>query len=166
MIETVTADLHKQAHADATVSLLNHYASDAMGGGQELPQFVQQNLVSELLRRREAHVVLAFSGQTPVGLTILMEGFSTFACQPLLNVHDLIVLREFRGQGIARKLLLKAEEIAISLGCCKLTLEVLEGNEAAQAAYRAAGFAAYELDPKMGKALFWQKKLSPNPQGL
>jgi ribosomal protein S18 acetylase RimI-like enzyme len=160
MIDIVTADLRNKAHAEATVNLLNHYSRDEMGGGHDLPQFVQENLVGELLRRRAAHVVLAYSGQTPVGLVILMEGFSTFACKPLLNIHDVVVLSGFRGQGIAQKLLLKSEEIAKSLGCCKLTLEVLEGNKPAQAAYKASGFAGYELDPQMGKALFWQKKIS------
>ena len=128
MVDIVTADLRNKAHAEATVSLLNHYSRDAMGCGQDLPEFVQNNLVGELLRRQEPHVVLAYSGHTPVGLAILMEGFSTFACKPLLNIHDVVVLSEFRGQGIAQKLLLKSEDIAKSLGCCKLTLEVLEGN--------------------------------------
>ena len=50
-------------------------------------------------------------------------------------------------------------KIAVRIGCCKLTLEVLEGNAIAQAAYKACGYAGYELDPKMGKAMFWQKKL-------
>ena len=52
-----------------------------------------------------------------------------------------------------------AEAIALSLGCCKLTLEVLEGNTVAHAAYKACGFAGYELAPNIGKAMFWQKKL-------
>ncbi len=43
--------------------------------------------------------------------------------------------------------------------CCKLTLEVLEGNHIAQAAYTKFGFSGYELDPEMGRALFWEKKL-------
>ena len=133
-----------------------------MGGGQELPAFVQDNLIAELLRRKEAHVLLAYSEQTPVGLAIMMVGFSTFACMPLLNIHDVVVLNGYRGQGIAQKLLFKAEEIAQSLGCCKLTLEVLEGNKAAQSAYKLSGFAGYELNPQMGKALFWQKKLTSN----
>jgi ribosomal protein S18 acetylase RimI-like enzyme len=95
-----------------------------------------------------------------VGLAICIEGFSTFACRPLLNIHDMVVVREYRGRGIAKRLLAKAEEIALNLGCCKLTLEVLEGNAAAQAAYRACGFEGYQLDPKMGRAMFWQKKLA------
>lgn len=160
MINVIDADLLNPIHAEATTNLLNHYSADEMGGGEELPQFVKDNLVAELHRRREAHVVLAFEGEKPVGLAILMEGFSTFSCMPLLNIHDVVVMSGYRGKGIAQKLLFKAEEIARSLGCCKLTLEVLEGNKAAQAAYKASGFNGYELDPKMGKALFWQKKLA------
>ncbi len=53
----------------------------------------------------------------------------------------------------------KVEEIAISKGCCKLTLEVLEGNQIARSSYNKFGFTDYKLDPKMGQALFWQKIL-------
>jgi ribosomal protein S18 acetylase RimI-like enzyme len=53
----------------------------------------------------------------------------------------------------------KLEEIARSKGCCKLCLEVLEGNVRAQKVYKSFGFASYQLDPSMGKALFWNKKL-------
>jgi len=52
-----------------------------------------------------------------------------------------------------------SEKIARESGCCKITLEVLEGNHVARAAYSAFGFKGYELDPKMGKALFLEKKL-------
>jgi hypothetical protein len=41
-----------------------------------------------------------------------------------------------------------------------MTLEVLEGNIIAQAAYTSCGFASYKLDPRMGKAMFWEKKLA------
>ena len=53
----------------------------------------------------------------------------------------------------------KVELIAKERACCKITLEVLEGNEPAKSAYIKFGFAGFELDPKMGKALFWQKDL-------
>jgi hypothetical protein len=45
------------------------------------------------------------------------------------------------------------------MDCCKLTLEVLEGNKLAQAAYIANGFVGYQLVSEMGQAMFWQKKL-------
>jgi ribosomal protein S18 acetylase RimI-like enzyme len=76
-----------------------------------------------------------------------------------LNIHDVIISLVYRGRGLSKLLLQKAEQIAIEIGCCKLTLEVLEHNYVAQKAYRSAGFNGYELNPKMGKALFWEKKL-------
>lgn len=160
--EIIIADLSLPSHAAAIVYLLNEYAKDDMGGGAKLPEFVKDNLVTELRKRRGVHVVIAFADESPAGMAVCFEGFSTFACKPLLNIHDLIVGQSYRRLGLSKRLLAKAEELAVSLGCCKLTLEVLEGNAVAQAAYKACGFAGYELDPKMGKAMFWQKKLEPN----
>jgi GNAT superfamily N-acetyltransferase len=159
MTDIQIADFSNPAHASAIVYLLNEYAKDEMGGGEELSAFTQTNLVSEMAKRSSIHVVIAFVDGKPAGLINCIESFSTFACKPILNIHDVVVLSEFRGKGISSLLLKKAEEIAVSLDCCKLTLEVLEGNKTAQAAYVANGFAGYQLDPVMGRAMFWQKKL-------
>ena len=64
-----------------------------------------------------------------------MEGFSTFACKPLLNIHDFAVLRPYRGQGIGKLMLGRVKQLAKNLGCCKITLEVLEGNTVARHLY-------------------------------
>lgn len=160
MEDILIADLALPAHAGAVVFLLSEYARDAMGGGQELPDFVKNNLVAELAKRPGAHVILAFMNGHPAGLAICFEGFSTFACKPLLNIHDLVVAARYRGRGLSKKLLAKAEGIARHLDACKLTLEVLEGNTVAQATYQACGYAPYELKPAAGKAIFWQKKLT------
>ncbi|MFQ5485228.1 MAG: GNAT family N-acetyltransferase [Desulfobacterales bacterium] len=84
----------------------------------------------------------------------------SFSCKPLINIHDVVVLNEFRGNGISLKMLDKVEEIAKSKGCCKITLEVLSNNDVAKSAYRKFGFSSYELDPKAGTAVFWQKLLT------
>jgi len=157
--ELIVANLSLPKHAATIIYLLNEYAKDDMGGGVELSALAKDNLIAELRKRQGVHVLLAFVEGSPVGMAICFEGFSTFACKPLLNIHDIIVAKEYRGRGIAKRLLANAEEIALRLGCCKLTLEVLEGNTVAQAAYKACGFAGYELDPRMGKGMFWQKKL-------
>lgn len=159
MIDIVKADLSLPAHAEATIQLMDAYALDPMGGGQGLSNYVKANLLAELAKRKSAHVILAFVDAKPAGLIICLEGFSTFACKPLLNIHDAIVALPYRGKGLSKLLLQKAEAIALDLGCCKLTLEVLEGNHIAQAAYKSFGFSGYELNPQMGKALFWEKKL-------
>jgi len=153
------ADLESSNDTSAIINLLNEYAMDPMGGNSELNEFVKNNLIAELKKRKNAIIILAFQDSLPVGLAICFEGFSTFACKPLLNIHDLVVSLSYRGKGISKRLLAKVQEIAINLGCCKLTLEVLEGNEIAKSSYKSFGFEGYELDPKMGKAMILQKKL-------
>lgn len=158
-IEIVQADLAQPRHAEALVELLDAYARDPMGGGRPLADFTRRKLVSELRKRHDAISFLAFAEERPVGLVNCFEGFSTFKCRPLLNIHDVVVLASYRGRGVARQLLQQVEEYARARGCCKLTLEVLEGNRPAQSVYRHAGFAGYELDPATGQALFWEKPL-------
>ena len=160
MITVVEANFADPVHARALLQLLNEYAMDPMGGAEPLPDHVKNNLLSHLQRRPTARAVLAFDGVVPAGLIICFEGFSTFACQPLLNLHDVVVSQPYRGKGVFKLMLQQVETIAHDLGCCKLTMEILEGNQHAMAAYRAHGFAGYELDPAMGKAVFWQKKLA------
>jgi ribosomal protein S18 acetylase RimI-like enzyme len=160
MINVLKADLRHPSHASALLTLMEVYARDPMGGGQGLSGFARANLVDALARRPSAHVILAFAKQEPAGVLIGLEGFSTFACRPLLNVHDLVVAEAFRRQGVGRRLLLQAEGIARRLGCCKITLEVLEGNRTAQAAYRSVGFRPYQLNPAMGRAQFWEMPLA------
>jgi ribosomal protein S18 acetylase RimI-like enzyme len=159
MIEIVESNYTADEHEKIIVQLLNDYATDIMGGGAELSEKVKTNLVKELEKRENIHTVLAFEDEKPAGLVISIEGFSTFVCQPLLNIHDVVVSPEFRGKGISKMMFKKVEEIAIRLGCCKMTLEVLEGNDVARNLYKSLGFISYELDPKMGKALFLEKKL-------
>ncbi len=160
MENTLIADFKNPLHADAIVHLLNEYAKDEMGGSAELPEFVKTNLIAELEKRSYAFAILAFVDDEPAGLAICFEGFSSFSCMPLLNIHDIVVAPKFRGRRTSQKILAKAEEVAKERQCCKLTLEVLEGNQIAQHAYRSFGFDGYELNPKMGKAMFWQKKLT------
>lgn len=130
-----------------------------MGGGEDLSPFVKMNLIAALCERQGVHIVLAFVEKKPAGVAVCFEGFSTFACKPLLNIHDFAVTPEFRGRGLAKQLLAKVEELSRALGCCKITLEVLEGNKVAQSLYATCGYAGYSLDSQMGNALFWQKKL-------
>ena len=159
MIDIVKANLSTIQHADALIELMNTYATDPMGGGIELAEEVKRSLAPILSKRTDVHIFLAFVDSQAAGLMTSFEGFSTFQCKPLLNIHDVIVASQYRGLGLSRMLFDATENLAIKIGCCKLTLEVLENNTIAKTAYSQFGFKAYELDPKMGKALFWEKPL-------
>jgi ribosomal protein S18 acetylase RimI-like enzyme len=165
-VRVCRVDYANQVHAGALVALLDAYARDPMGGVHPLSEFARSHLVAELAARAQAFSVLAFAygqatdeAELPVGLVNCMEGFSTFACQPLINVHDVVVLPAYRGQRVAEHMLALVEKIARERGACKLTLEVLEGNLAASKLYHRIGFENYRLDPVLGDARFLQKWL-------
>jgi ribosomal protein S18 acetylase RimI-like enzyme len=158
-IEVSVVDYFNEQHSIDIVYLLKKYAIDPMGGGTPLSSFVTENLVSELSKLPHAISVICYVGGKSAGLMNGFEGFSTFKCKPLINIHDVVVLNEFRRLGISQYMLRKIEEIAKEKDCCKITLEVLEGNKPAQNSYLKYGFEGYELDPVHGKALFWQKLL-------
>jgi len=155
----VQASYTNPVHAEAICHVLNGYAEDPIGGGHSLPAEVLLHLPEELAKRPHAFSVLAFVNGEPAGLVNCFEGFSTFACRPLVNVHDVAVMKDFRGLGLSQKMLQKVEDIARQRGCCKITLEVLEGNAVAQASYAKFGFAAGMFDPAHGRMLFWTKPL-------
>lgn len=161
-IRVCLADYAKAQHAAAVVQMLDAYARDPMGGGEGLSDFAKTHVVAELARVPQAFSVLAFDGpgdDKPVGLVNCLQGFSTFACKPLINVHDLAVASGYRGMRIGERMLALVEEVARQRGACKITLEVLSGNTSAMRLYVRAGFAQYALDPAAGQASFMQKWL-------
>ena len=158
-ISVFVADYHEPGQARAIVELLDAYARDPAGGGTPLSAYARENLVAALAARPQAFSILALDGEQPVGLINCIEGFSTFACRPLVNIHDVVVRRSHRGQRVGERMLVEVERVARARGACKLTLEVLSGNAPACRLYERVGFASYQLDPAMGTARFLQKWL-------
>jgi GNAT superfamily N-acetyltransferase len=140
---------------DATAYLeqLDAYARDPMGAGQALPTAVRERLVSDLGQHPGSYALLAEIGDTGVGFATCFLGYSTFQARPLLNIHDIAVLPDWRGRGIARALLDAITGLATSLGCCRLTLEVRSDNPRARRLYCDTGFTAASCDLFMEKPL-------------
>ena len=157
---TITlADYADPLDAADVMLLTDAYARDPMGGGAPLPRDVCDRLVEGLATQPGAFSLIARVDGEPAGIANCFTGFSTFAARPLVKVHDRGVRSEYRGRGVGRALLAAAEAEARQRGACKVTLEVLSGNEAAKALYAAVGFEGYGLDPAAGTAQFWVKKL-------
>ncbi len=158
-IEIVEADLNRKDHRKAVVDLIDAYAMDPMGNGGPLPGDVKEALIPGLKKHPTTLIFLAFVNGEPMGIAVCFIGFSTFAARPLVNIHDLAVLPGYRGSGIGRLLLAGVERKAREMGCCKVTLEVLENNRRALKVYAAAGFARATYTEEAGGALFFAKKL-------
>ena len=159
MIRVVRADLDDPRHQDAILEMTRAYARDPMGDERDLSADSQQRLIGGLRGHPTTLVFLAFDGARPVGIATCFLGFSTFAARPLVNVHDLHVVPEFRRRGIGRRLLEAVETRARELGCCRLTLEVQERNRVALELYARFGFVAGQYAPDAGPVLFRVKKL-------
>jgi ribosomal protein S18 acetylase RimI-like enzyme len=158
-VTVIEADLDTPRHQGAIVSLINAYARDPMGDGRGLPADVCERLIPALRQHPTTLVFLAFDGEKPVGIAVCFLGLSTFAARPLINIHDLAVLPDYRGQGVGRLLLERVEAKGRELGCCKLTLEVREDNHRAQRLYQRAGFGAMSTGHGAVRNWFLQKSL-------
>ncbi len=154
------ADYSNPQDAAAVVHLLDLYARDPMGGGEALAAETREVLIARLQQQPTVFSLLGFVDGEPKGLMNCVWGFSTFVAKPLINVHDLVVAPDARGLGLGKALFAEVEAIAAERGACKVTLEVLSGNEPAKALYASLGYGDYALDPDKGTALFWEKKIA------
>jgi len=159
LIRIVEANLSLRADQEAVLAMVDAYSRDAMGDGKSLDPDVRTQLIPGLRRHPTTLIFLAFDGDQPIGAAVCFIGFSTFAAKPLINIHDFVVLPTSRGKGIGRQLLEAVETKAKQLGCCKLTLEVMDKNHQAVRMYHAAGFERYALQEEAGAAIFMSKPL-------
>jgi ribosomal protein S18 acetylase RimI-like enzyme len=164
--DILEAQLALPEHQRAVVAMTAAYALDVMGNGGPLPPDVLARLVPALREHPTTLVFLAYVGREPVGIATCFVGFSTFAARPLINVHDLSVLGEYRGRGIGRALLEAVERKARERGYVKVTLEVQHGNARARRVYEAAGFTHALYDTDAGGALFYSKCLDTTPRSV
>jgi GNAT superfamily N-acetyltransferase len=158
-VKVVEADLSDQAQQAAIVTLLDAYARDPMGNGAPLPADVRNRIIPGLREHPTTLIFIAYRGSDAAGLAVCFRGFSTFAAKPLINIHDLVVLPQHRGQGIGAALLEAAAGKGRAMGCCKLTLEALGNNHRALRLYEAKGFKQVTHLPEAGGAIFMSKIL-------
>lgn len=164
-LKVVHVNFTSEEHRQALTILLNSYASLPVGQGEALSTDRLAAIWRALGERSWVHAFLAYDHMKPVAMAICLEGFSTFQCAPLLNIHDFYVSEDFQGQGVGKALLLQIAEEAKQAGFCKITLEVLENNLPAKALYRSLGFVPYH-NPIAGNAEFWQKILLSENSGI
>ena len=159
-VEVRPADLRDPTQERAYLRMLDAYAKDPMGGGAPLPEAVRSQVVPGLLSHPTTRVWLAWDGAEPVGMVVGFIGFSTFRARPLLNVHDLAVVPEYRGRKIGEALLAAAEAHARESGFCKLTLETQAANTRARALYKRFGFGHFAPGAEAPETIFLEKALT------
>ena len=142
------ADLRDPQNQRGILQLLDHYSQHPMGNGTSLEASIIDSVMQGLMAHPTTAVFLAFGPEvteyeSPLGMAICFVGFSTFKARQLINVHDLIVRDQVRGQGIGGTLLDAVIEFAKQQRFCAVTLEVRRDNPA-RTLYARKGFQALE----------------------
>lgn len=153
-VSIIDCNFNDALHLEALVDLLNEYILDDIEGGKKIDGFNKLYLVDGLNNHPAKYIYFAEYNSELIGLAVCFEQFSTFTQKPIINIHDLIVKKEFRQKGVATMILKKIEEKATEIKCSKITLEVRYDNTPAQIVYIEQGFKP--CNPNM---LFWQKVL-------
>ena len=129
-LNIIEGDLSKKEHAEAFEKLTDAYALDPMGLGRPLPVQRKEILIDALKKFPLQLIYIAYLNGKPAGLATCFFSFSTFHAAKVKNIHDLVVLPEYRSNGIGNALLEAVEKKAKAEKCCKVTLEVRTDNSA------------------------------------
>ncbi|MGM0745872.1 MAG: GNAT family N-acetyltransferase, partial [Bacteroidota bacterium] len=108
----IEADLNNPNHAEALLFSTDQYARDAMGMKRPLKEETKAVLVDKLKSFPCYIGFLAFIDDQPAGVANCVYSFSTFKAQKVINIHDLAVNPQFRGNGIGEALLAEVERKA------------------------------------------------------
>jgi len=143
-IEIRQADFSRLEDRSAFLKLLQYYAQTPLGAAGRLAAEVESVLVDRWQVHPGAFSLIAWQAGLGVGLANCLTSFSTFRAQPRINIHDLVVLAAFEGQGVGRCLIDAVVQEAHQRGACQITLEVREDNVRAHGLYQRYGFQGLE----------------------
>lgn len=90
----------------------------------------------------EMEAFVAEDAGQAIGFALFFSTWSTWRGRPGLHLEDLFVVREARGHGVGRALLVRVAEEALARGCARLDWQVLDWNESALAFYASLGASA------------------------
>ncbi|HEX3682111.1 MAG TPA: GNAT family N-acetyltransferase [Bryobacteraceae bacterium] len=137
----VSGDLPELARLFDDYRIFYQQASNRAGA----EVFVAEQLEKEITR---FFIARDTAQAAALGFVHLIPSLGTLAMRPIWYLEDLFVVPSSRRHGVARALMLRAEQFARENGAERLTLSTAHDNHAAQALYRSLGYVRDEH--------FWQ----------
>ncbi|MEZ6133570.1 MAG: GNAT family N-acetyltransferase [Pirellulaceae bacterium] len=150
------AQLADASDSESILRLLEHYYEHPMGAGGPLPADVRGRVLDGLRSHPTTLVFLAEQAGVAQGMAVCFLGYSTFKARPLINIHDLVVHGDCRGQGLGSALIDAVIEHARENSCGAVTLEVRADNPARKL-YAKKGFEDL-TDPTHGETMLFGKR--------
>ncbi|MCI3920336.1 GNAT family N-acetyltransferase [Paenibacillus sp. TRM 82003] len=103
-----------------------------------------ETFLRERLGHGESIVLIASAANRDVGFMQLYPTYSSLSMRKQWILNDLYVMPEARGQGVAKRLLAEAFELARRTGAKGLSLQTASDNRTAQRLYESLGFVRDE----------------------
>ena len=106
---------------------------------------VAENFLRERMQNAESVILVADNpeahpGHKLDGFCQLYPTFCSVEAKPIAVLYDLFVAPSARGRGVARRLMLAAQDYAKSSGKARLDLSTAKNNYTAQALYESLGY--------------------------
>jgi len=143
-IQIREARLDEDAEIETLFEILDAYARGPGGQSRPLSKEAHENLGPGIVGNPNFFVLFGCISDRVVGAAVCYWGFSTFGGRPFVNLHDFSVLPEAQNKGVGTALMSELEGRARARGCCKITLEVNDSNDAAKRLYARVGFEGWE----------------------
>jgi aminoglycoside 3-N-acetyltransferase I len=122
------------------------------GGLPAVAEFRASRRNEDWLAQPHTYALIALWGDHPAGYAVAVRLPKADARRGFLFVDELLVLPQFRRQGVATGLLGHIEQLARTLGLAGVRLLARPENEAARGLYQRAGF-------QESASLFCEKRL-------
>ncbi len=90
-------------------------------------------------RRKLFELLIAYSGNEPIGYAVFFMTYSTFLAQPTLYIEDLFVREEYRRSGAGSAMFLRLISMARRRKCGRVEWMVLSWNKLAIGFYERMG---------------------------
>ncbi|WP_101758256.1 N-acetyltransferase [Oceanicoccus sp. KOV_DT_Chl] len=111
---------------------------------QETDIVLAKEFIKHRIERKESVIFIAKDRDMPMGFCQLYPSFCSVTAAPIYILYDLYVKSEHRKHGVAKKLLLAAEEHAQESGMKRLELSTAKINYSAQRLYESLGWVKDE----------------------
>ena len=140
MMALKIAQFNDRQHRDQVISLWNEVF------GYEAAHNLPQLVIDKKLTFGDGLFFVALNKEAVIGT--VMAGYDGHRGW----IYSMAVSTEYRKQGAGTALLEFVEEKLLELGCMKINLQIMEGNEAVKGFYLANGYIS-EKRISMGKSL-------------
>lgn len=140
----------------AIVALLDGFSR--VSENKELPSQIKNTLIDNLKEFGNTKIYFVEDQGTPIGIALCVISFSSFYAQSVLNIHDFYIDPAYHRKGVGDALMAYVLSEAEKGPYCKVTLEVVGDNFAAQRLYEKHGFFGNGTNTVEGTKFFMTRR--------